>query len=697
MNDQGRFRSLSGPEARVTLLAPNAAKDAGGAGPPRTSDRSEPGAPPGGAIPAEDRFQKIFDHTNDGIFVIDPEHDAILDANGRACRMLGYTREELLAARPTQIHAHEGERFTRFSQEVLERGSGFTADLSCRHKSGGLVPVEMSASVIEVGGGRRLLGLVRDVSEQRQMQKRLEEHASLLEGLVEEQTERLRRAEERQRVLLQVNNAIVTHLDRESLFVAISEVLREVVPFDRSTLVLDDPVRGCLVVTALWQPSVPIRPLPVGTEWPREGSIIGHVLKLKKALRVDDWRAETRFVEKTRLLEVGVLSSIATPMLVRGEAIGSLNVGSREVARYRDEDAGLLLAVAEQVGLAVANLLAYEEIARLKTRVELENRYLREEARSERGLADILGESVAIRRVRDAVATVGPTDSTVLITGETGTGKELVARALHDISPRRAKALVRVNCAALPAGLIESELFGHEKGAFTGAVVRKIGRFELADGGSIFLDEIGDLPLELQSKLLRVLQEGEFERVGGSATLKVRVRVIAATNLDLEAAIESGKFRPDLFYRLNVFPVAVPALRERPEDVPILVRHLVLRNATRLGKRIDDVPPTVMEALAGYTWPGNVRELENVIERAVILSRSPTLSLEGCLPAPKAAGPAGTSIATLRDLEKKHISEVLTLTRGRVSGERGAARILGLKPTTLEARMKRLGIEKLPR
>jgi formate hydrogenlyase transcriptional activator len=286
---------------------------------------------------------------------------------------------------------------------------------------------------------------------------------------------------------------------------------------------------------------------------------------------------------------------------------------------------------------------------------------------------------------------VAPAGTTVLILGETGTGKELVARALHNLSPRQGKALVKVNCAALPAGLIESELFGHEKGAFTGAVARKIGRFELAHGGTLFLDEIGDLPLELQPKLLRVLQEGEFERLGTSHTTTVDLRVITATNRDLERAVNEGRFRSDLYYRLNVFPIHLPPLRDRKEDIPLLVRYLAQRYGTRSGKRIPAVSQETLQVLQEYPWPGNVRELENVVERAMILSKGEGLDLAGALTTSR-GGRREPGIRTLDDIQREYILTVLERTGWRVSGEQGAAELLGLKPTTLEARMKKLGI-----
>jgi transcriptional regulator with GAF, ATPase, and Fis domain len=296
-----------------------------------------------------------------------------------------------------------------------------------------------------------------------------------------------------------------------------------------------------------------------------------------------------------------------------------------------------------------------------------------------------------MKRVFKLIETVAPTDATVLLVGETGTGKELVARALHNLSSRRHRTLVKVNCAALPAGLIESELFGHEKGAFTGALTRRAGRFELAHGGTLFLDEIGDLPLELQPKLLRVLQEGEFERVGGHQTIRVDVRVIAATNRDLEQAIRGSTFRADLYYRLSVVPIRLPPLRERGADIPLLAGYFAQKHGTRLGKRVPSLLPATLRVLEAYPWPGNVRELENVVERALILSEGAQLDLGGWLPRPSPP-PREEGTQTLEEIEREHILTVLEGTGWRVSGERGAARLLGMKPTTLEARMKKLGI-----
>jgi len=334
---------------------------------------------------------------------------------------------------------------------------------------------------------------------------------------------------------------------------------------------------------------------------------------------------------------------------------------------------------------------AHAEVESLKDRLQTENVYLQEELKLEHNFEEIVTHSDALKSVLRQVEQVASTDSTVLILGETGTGKELIARAVHNISPRRDRPLVKVNCAALPENLIESELFGHEKGAFTSALTQKVGRFELADGGTIFLDEIGDLPLELQAKLLRVLQEGEFERLGDTKTLTVDVRVIAATNRDLEDAAQKGDFREDLFYRLNVFPIECPALRKRKEDIPLLVHHFVKKYGPKAGKTIEVVPQAVINSLQDYDWPGNVRELENMIERAVIVSTGKELAWGDWL---SQARDVSVVTPTLEELERKHIVDVLTQTHWRVSGDQGAAKILGLKRTTLESRMKRLGIER---
>jgi formate hydrogenlyase transcriptional activator len=527
----------------------------------------------------------------------------------------------------------------------------------------------------------------------RQMAKELRELSNGLQRLVEERTCQLSHAEERWRVLLTVNNALVTCLDRETLLDAIAGALRGVVPYDRLALVLDDPVSGGFKALAVSGPVPSPTAVPIPSAWPRHGSRAGWIAESGLPILTPDLREDSRFVEHVPLIREGLLSALSVPLRSKGQVIGTLNVGSREAGRYDDSDSELLLAIADQVVLAIRNMLAYEEVASLKQRLEQENLYLKEEVQADAPFADVVGASAAIGKVLAKVRMVAGTDSTVLVTGETGTGKELVVRAIHGLSARKGKILVKVNCAALPSGVIESELFGHEKGAFTGALTRRVGRFELANGGTLFLDEVGDLPQDLQAKLLRVLQEGEFERVGGTQTLKVNVRLVAATNRDLATAVGEGRFRADLYYRLNVFPIAIPPLRERVEDIPALVRHFVMIYASKMGKSVGTITEQVMGKLTAYHWPGNVRELQNVIERAVILSTRGRIELDDHL-APPVADARTKTTATLEEIERDHILSVLQRVGWRVSGVRGAASILGLKRTTLEARMSKLRISR---
>jgi len=401
----------------------------------------------------------------------------------------------------------------------------------------------------------------------------------------------------------------------------------------------------------------------------------------------------TRFPERSYIESVGILSCILCPLIVRGTPYGFLAIGSKRRNAFSERD----LAFAEQIGFhlsqAIANLTAYEEIRSLKEQLEQENVYLRDEMNASVDFKTLVGESPALQKTLKAIEKVAPTDSTVLITGETGTGKELVAQAIHHLSPRKEKPLITVNCAALPPTLIESELFGHEKGAFTNATARKIGRFELAQGGTIFLDEVGDLPLDLQAKFLRVLESQELQRVGGSQTIKLNVRVLAATNVDVEQAVKKGLLRSDLFYRLNVFPVRIPPLRERRDDVPALARHFVKKYSARHRKTLTRIGSGTLKALASYDWPGNVRELEHLIERAVIVSQGPILIIDE-LEQPDPDNSHGTVPRTLADAERAHIVETLSQTNGILAGKHGAAARLGMKRSTLQHRMKKLGIHR---
>jgi formate hydrogenlyase transcriptional activator len=403
---------------------------------------------------------------------------------------------------------------------------------------------------------------------------------------------------------------------------------------------------------------------------------------------------ETRFpCARTLFEQHGIRSLCALPLTTTHRRIGSLVTSSVQPAAYDEEDVEFLRQVANQIAITLENALAYGEIQELKDQLAQEKLYLQDEVCSELNFKEIVGKSVALRRVLMLVETVAPTDSTALIYGETGTGKELIARAIHSLSARSSNAFVKLNCAAIPTGLLESELFGHEKGAFTGAIAQRIGRFELANRGTVFLDEIGEVPLDLQTKLLRVLQEREFERLGSTRTLRTDTRLIAATNRDLSAMVEEQKFRSDLFYRLNVFPVRVPPLRERAEDIPLLVRHFVQHFARRMNRNIETIPSETMEALSRYSWPGNIRELENLIERAVILSPGPVLRVPLTeLNSRTTPSQVNGKHRTLEEAERAHILATLKETRWVLSGPNGAAIRLGMNRSTLQFRMKKLSI-----
>jgi formate hydrogenlyase transcriptional activator len=492
-------------------------------------------------------------------------------------------------------------------------------------------------------------------------------------------------------LLLEVNNALVTNRETRSLFGAISGCLRRVISHDYLSLAVYDPARGALDMWALEFAGKGL--ITEHMTVPLEGSPAGTTFTAGRPLRFARADLERLSADVTRMvLAEGIQSMCCVPMAVRDRRLGTLNVGRLGGEAFTVEEADLLAAVATQVAFSVENALAFQEIAALKDRLAAEKIYLEDEIRTEYNFEEIIGDSPALKRVLHQVETVAPTDSAVLVVGETGTGKELIARAVHDLSRRRERTLVRINCAAIPTGLLESELFGHEKGAFTGAIAQKIGRFELADGGTIFLDEVGDIPLELQPKLLRVLQEHEFERLGSTRTKRVDVRVVAATNRDLGEMVAAGTFRSDLYYRLNVFPIAIPPLRERPEDIPPLVRYFVQKFARRMNKRIDTIPEDGMAALCRYAWPGNVRELENAIERAVILTSGPVLRVPVSEFRRSAVPPSGDG--TLEATEREAILRTLRETRWVLGGPHGAATRLGLKRTTLQSRMRKLGISR---
>jgi len=521
-----------------------------------------------------------------------------------------------------------------------------------------------------------------------------------------------RGGEEKYRLLLQVSEAANARRDLAGVLDAVAIALKPFVPVDAIAAITvegslarvhavhiegverrDGESLEGMVARAIHVPPESFPPLP--PSYPLHGTGTEFVGRTGRAYVSQDLAEEKLFTEDERLLSFGIQSYVRTPLFVRDRLIGSIAFSRIARRRFTPEEVELLEEVSRPIATAVSNSLAFDEIARLKDRLQEENLVLKEEIDQASMFEEIVGSSEALRRVLSRVERVAPTSSTVLLCGETGTGKELFARAIHRLSPRASRALIKVNVAALPEGLVASELFGHEKGAFTGALQRRVGRFELASGGTLFLDEVSELAPEMQVALLRVLQEGEFERVGGMRSLRTDARVIAATNRDLGAAVASGDFREDLYYRLNVFPIEVPPLRERRSDIPVLVEYFVARHAARIGKKIRRVEKKTMDRFLGYPWPGNVRELQNVIERATILTDGETLQVEDTLLPPEKGSRAPSSLSSnLEGQEKRLIENVLAETGGRVSGPSGAALRLQIPSTTLESKIRKLKIDK---
>jgi formate hydrogenlyase transcriptional activator len=500
----------------------------------------------------------------------------------------------------------------------------------------------------------------------------------------------LARERDRLRVLLEVNNATISKLDLHDLLNAISASLRRVIHHEYTSLALYEPATNQMRMLALDFPQGKglIREEMIV---PLDGSMTGKAFRMRQPLVLDRAAMEDFDSRTSHLMRAeGVRSVVCMPLITHDRALGTLSLASLRDGAFQQGDVDLLVQVAGQVAIAVENALAFQEIAILKNKLAQEKLYLEDEIRSEMNFDEIIGEGSSLRAILKQVETVAPTDSTVLITGETGTGKELIARSIHQFSPRRERTFVKVNCAAIPTGLLESELFGHERGAFTGAIAQRIGRFELAHCGTIFLDEVGDIPLELQPKLLRVLQEQEFERLGGTHTIRVDVRLVAATNRDLAEMVAARTFRSDLYYRLRVFPLHMPPLRERQEDIPTLVRYFVEKHARRMNRAVETIPTETLDHLVRYPWPGNIRELENLVERAVIVSPGPVLRVP--LSELKTPAEPVTDNLTLRAAEREHILKALEATNWVLAGPRGAATRLGMKRTTLQSKMRKLGV-----
>ena len=613
-------------------------------------------------------FEKLFEFSPDAIVVIDSE-GKIARVNGQVETMFGYRREELLGQpievllpeRFRPIHPRHRKNY-HANPRVRAMGAGL--ELYARRNDGSEFPVDIMLGPLEYEGSSQVLGVIRDITERK-------------------------RAEEA--LLLEVTNTLVSNLDVRTFYAAVSAGLRQVKAHIYSSLALYEPESKKLRLHVLATPEQP-PPSEPDVLFPVEGTPAGLAFTTREPVvlnQLDTDRFAPEILQPWASL--GIKSACWLLLTNQGRVLGTLMVGSEREADFSQDDIRFLSLVANQVAAALDNVLAYQKVAEMGGRLAEEKRYLEEELRTEYNFEEIVGKSPALKRVLKQVETVANTGATVLILGETGTGKELIARAVHNLSPRHERTFVKLNCAAIPTGLLESELFGHEKGAFTGAISQKIGRLELAHQGTLFLDEVGDIPLELQPKLLRALQEKEFERLGSTRTIPVDVRLIAATNRDLTQMVKDGEFRSDLYYRLKVFPITVPPLRERPGDIPILVRYFTQKHAQRMNKRINIISPETMEALSRSLWPGNVRELENFIERAVILSQGPAL----CPPLAElnsADEPKPTTSDTLETQERQHIIRVLRETKGVIGGPQGAAARLGLKRTTLNFKMRKLGI-----
>ena len=630
-------------------------------------------------------FRKLCEQAPDALLVSDAQ-GKILFASQQTTKLFGYQESELLGASieilmPERFRGGHATQRTNYALAPSVRPMGVGLDLYGLRKDGSEFPVEISLSPLRASSGTVFASAVRNISEQKRME-------GLLQSQLNFQT------------LMSRLSGTFLNVPANKLDQKLTEALcavGEFMDFDRICLGKLDHSSRLEVLSSWARPGVPTVTFHIANDY---CPWLVHRVWSDGIVHVsspDDLPSDAT-KDRQYMLATGEKSILGITLTVAGDKIGVISFAT---FRQNQEWTSLLISRLQQVADVFSNVLqrtksnddlqhAYSRIEELNRRLEQENHYLRQEIRLEHNHANIVGQSAAIRNVLKQAEQVAATDSVVLIQGETGTGKELLARTIHDLSTRKLRSMVKINCAALPATLIESELFGREKGAYTGALTREIGRFELADKSTIFLDEIGELPVELQAKLLRVLQEGEFERLGSPKTIRVDVRVIAATNRDLAAAVADGKFREDLFYRLSVFPIHLPPLRERREDVPELVWHILQDLGKRMGKNIQGIQSSTLKAFQNYAWPGNIRELRNVIERNLILTAGPLFRAK----LPEFAARGTSTAVRIDDVERQHILRVLRSTAWRVRGQSGAATLLGLKPTTLESRMKKLNIRR---
>lgn len=618
----------------------------------------------------ESRFRIFVESVKDyAIFRLDPDGH-IKSWNAGAERIKGYTADEIIGKHISSFYSPRDVELG-IPDQLLQsaRENGRAEEEGWRYRKNGS---RFWANVV--------ITCVRD-SENR------------IEGFVKVTRDFTSRKRAEEALVLGLTNELLSKVDIRRLLAAISSGIGTIVQSDFALLALHEQASDDLQLRVLHaSDSASLSKTEISL--PLMGTPAGWVYRRGQPLVLDDLEESKKDIEDFEpLASLGIKSACFLPLANQGRNLGALIVGRKEPSRWRDQDVTMLMQIAAQISVVLDNTLGAQRISQLTQKLRQERIYLEEELRTAYSFEEIVGESSGLKRVLAQVENVAPTDANVLILGETGTGKELIARAIHNLSPRREQTFVKLNCSAIPSGLLESELFGHEKGAFTGALTQKVGRLELAHRGTLFLDEIGDLPLELQPKVLRALQEKEFERLGSTKTIPVDIRLVAATNRDLANMVATKQFRPDLYYRLRVFPVEIPPLRERQGDIPILVKYFVHKHARRMNRQIETIPPEVMDALIAWPWPGNVRELENFIERAVILSkgnllRAPLAELQS------AEFQTDTLGSNLDQMEREHILRVLRESKGHIGGKDGAAERLGLKRTTLNSKIKKFGIKR---
>jgi formate hydrogenlyase transcriptional activator len=625
---------------------------------------------------SKERFQRYFELGLIGMTMTSPTK-GILEVNDELCRILGYERGELMQKTWADM-TYPGDLaadVAQFNRVLAGEMDSYTLDKRWIRKDGRVIDSTMSANCVRRADGSvdYLVGLVQDITERKHIEQELKHERDQL------------------RLVLDLNKRFASTLDLAQLFRALSVGLRTIMRTDAAVLWLPELEKGAVRVHTVDFPHGKGF-LNAGLVYPLEGSLPGHVFRTSKPFLFNGVPAWVNPKMRDMLVNEGLRSGCALPLIRGGAVIGILSLACFRENAFTDHDVELLGQVGDHVAIAVENALRHRMLTESTQALEKERLYLEEEIRREHDFGEIVGKSPALKNTLKQVRKVAATDSTVLILGETGTGKELIARAIHNLSPRRDRTFVSVNCASIPAGLLESELFGHEKGAYTGATSREIGRFELADKGTLFLDEVGDIPLELQSKLLRVLQEREFERLGSTRAIRTDFRLVAATHRALAQMVERGAFRSDLYYRLNIFPIDIPPLRARREDIPLLVWHFARKYAQRMNKKMESIRAEDMEALTHYSWPGNVRELQNIVERSVILTEDGVLHLPSLAETKRAGETVPTTARTLEEAEREHILNVLRETDWVIGGPDGAAAHLAVRRTTLLYKMQRLGI-----